>query len=397
MKRIRLASFMFISLQAFLSCSQQASGPHAPAPDVKEGRDYQVFERVRLLDKTGFTEPQEAYSILLPKGWQNENTIDWNPPGSSCAGTFSSLTARSADTRYNLKMYPDITYMWTSNSQLRQLNQYNSPNCSAHQPMNAEQYLKEIFLPEIGNPQITKQEENTGVINQMKKNTEEGMAELRQYGAGQMQIDQTALNAEVKWADGSAGLIVLGASILEMTVPNIYNGSSDKLYTTQITRRCLFRFPSGESEKAKNEFAVIMSSVRTNPAWKDAVQKFWREARQQSHIAHVGKIKMMDEQTRRIGEQAIRNGQQRLNNMDNQMRSWEKQQNSQDYMHTEFIKTIREVENYRDENGKYEISAGYDHVWSRNDGNSFILTNSSTFDPSGVYQDQNWKEMKKVH
>jgi hypothetical protein len=105
---------------------------------------------------------------------------------------------------------------------------------------------------------------------------------------------------------------------------------------------------------------------------------------------------MMDEQTRKMGEQAIKSGQERLNNMDMNLRSWEERQNSQDRMHTNFIKTIREVENYQDETGKYELSSSYNHAWSRGDGSTFIMSNNPNFDPASVLQDQNWKEMKKV-
>ena len=40
-----------------------------------------------------------------------------------------------------------------------------------------------------------------------------------------------------------------------------------------------------------------------------------------------------------------------------------------------------------------ELSAGYDHGWSRPDG-AYILTNNSTFDPAVVFQ-QNWTKMEK--
>ena len=117
---------------------------------------------------------------------------------------------------------------------------------------------------------------------------------------------------------------------------------------------------------------------------------------------------MIDAETRRIGEQAIRNGQDRLKAMESQARSWEcshssssenSSQASQDRMHTEFIKTIREVENYQDVStgNKYEMTAGYDHAWSRGDGTSFIVSNSPNFNPASVFQDQHWKEMRKVH
>jgi hypothetical protein len=61
-----------------------------------------------------------------------------------------------------------------------------------------------------------------------------------------------------------------------------------------------------------------------------------------------------------------------------------------------FIKTIREVENYSDATGKVELVSGYNHAWSKSDGSSFIMSDNPNFDPSSVFQDQRWKEMKKV-
>jgi L-lactate utilization protein LutC len=126
------------------------------------------------------------------------------------------------------------------------------------------------------------------------------------------------------------------------------------------------------------------------------VDNYWLQVRQKSYVNHIGKIKMMDELTRQIGEQTIRNGQKNLDNMDANMRSWEATQQSQDRMHTNFVKSIREVENYQDETGKVELSSGYNHAWSRSDGSSFIMSDNPNFDPSSVFQDQRWQEMKKV-
>ncbi len=82
---------------ALVGCNAQTNNPKQNtsaeekklSENYKEGSDYLLFERARMLDRTGFTEPQEAYSLLLPKGWKTEGEIVWNNPGSSCAGTFS--------------------------------------------------------------------------------------------------------------------------------------------------------------------------------------------------------------------------------------------------------------------------------------------------------------------
>lgn len=398
-----ILALVFIAMQ---SCNEQsnatndANNPTGKTPGkYKEGSDYFLFERVRVFDKVGFSQPQEAFSILLPKGWQHSAGVIWNAPGTLCAGTTNNLKATSADNLYSLEMYPDALYMWGSNQQLIQLNQNNYPTtntCAYRQPINAENYLRTIFAKEeLGNPEIISVTPNQYVVQQMAQMNAASAAELQQYGAGSVNFDQSAINAEVKWPDGTEGMILLGVTIIETIIPNVYNGNYDKSYTTHISKRTVFKYPAKDREQAKNQFSLIMGSYRSNPAWNNAVNGFWKAVRQRKHVEHIGKIRMIDEQTRRMGEQAIAKGNARLSEMDNQMRSWEATQSSQDRMHTNFIKTIREVENFKDASGTYELSSGYTHAWSRGDGNSFVLTNDPNLDPAFIFKDQNWKEMQK--
>jgi len=396
--------FSFTLLFTMFSCDEQGNASTDVGSNsggvYKEGSDYMLYERVRAFDKVGFSEPQEAFSLLLPKGWQHSAGVKWNEPGSACAGTYKSLSASSADNKYSLEMYPDIVYMWSSNQQLMQFNQNSnvpSANCAYRQPIDAENYLRNIFVQEeLGNPEIISITPNQYVVEQMRQQNETTTSELRQYGAGEMNFYQTAVNAVVKWPGGTDGLVVLGVTVLETVIPNIYNGSYSKSYTTQVSKRIVYKYPNKDSVQAKNQFSLVMGSFRSNPAWNDAVNNFWRDVRQQKHVAHIGKIRMMDEQTRRMGEQAIKNGEARLKNMDNDLRNWEASQSSQDRMHTNFIKTIREVENFKDESGTYELSSGYAHAWSRGDGNSFVMSDNPNFDPAFIFKDQSWKAMKKT-
>ncbi len=367
------------------------------ADQYKEGVDYLVFERARILDKTAFLEPQEAYSILLPTGWKQEGEVIWVHAGQSCAGTYKKLKASSADNRFSLEMFPDVLFSWNSDPQVNQFSQNNpGPFCWTAEPMSAEDYFRKKFAPEeLGNPEIIKVEANPAVVQQMQQMNEKTTSEMARYGSGPIRFDQTAINATVKWQDQEA-FVILGVTVMSSDVPNTYNGTYSQIFTTSAMNRVVFKYPAGESEQAKSQFSSIMGNFRTNPAWLDAVNQYWRNVRDRKHIEHLGTIRMIDERTRQIGEAAIKSGNERLQAMDANMRSWEQQQSSQDRMHTNFIKTIREVENYRDETGKIEMVSGYNHAWSRSDGKSFILTNSPNFDPSSVLQDNRWKEMKKV-
>ncbi len=366
-----------------------------------EGTDYLVYERVRMLDKQGFSAPQEAYSLLLPKGWQYDGAIQWNGPGSSCDGTFGWMKATSPDGKTSFQQFPDVVYGWTTDQQQQQQfnqnNRGNPPNCSFRQPMDAEAYLRNVFVQEeLGNAQIIKVEPNQAVVEQMQQKNAEHMQEMQQYGAGQMQFYQSAINATLRWPNGDEGFAVLGVTVGETVVPNVYNGTYTKIYTTGVTKRTVFKYPSGKKDEAKNQFSMIMSSIRSNPLWSTAVNNYWKSMRGRKDVVHREKIRLMDEQTRQMGEAAIRKGNERLKSIDNDMRSWEQQQSSQDRMHTSFIKTIREVENFQDATGKYEMTSSYSNAWSRGDGSTFVMSNNPNFDPGFVFKDQSWKAMKKV-
>jgi hypothetical protein len=352
------------------------------------------------LDKQGFSTPQEANSLLLPKGWKYDGAIQWNGPGSSCDGTFGWLKAASPDGKYSFQRLPNVVYGWTTDPQQQQFyqnNPGNSSNCSFRQPMDAEAYMRNVFVrEELGNAEIVKVEPNQSVVQQMQQTNAGEMQEMRQYGAGQMQFYQSAVNATLRWPNGDEGFALLGVNIVETVVPNPYNGTYTKVYTTEVTKRTIFKYPQGKKEEAKNQFSMIMSSIRTNPLWSTAVNNYWKSMRGRKDVVHREKIRLMDEQTRQMGEAAIRKGNERLKSMDNDMRSWEQQQSSQDRMHTNFIKTIREVENFQDATGKYEMTSSYSNAWSRGDGSTFVMSNNPNFDPGFVFKDQSWKAMKKV-
>lgn len=389
-----------------LSNKENASGKEANSSNnnstgkYMEGTDYTIFERVRVLDKQGFSEPVEAYSLLLPKGWKQESEIIWIMPGQTCAGNNAWLKASSPDNKYSLEFLPNKILSWHTNQETMQFSRAaagQSPYCDFSEPVEATAYLKNTFVNEIGNPEIVKVEANNAVEREMQQMFDKSKSEMMQYGAADMKNYPTAITAEVKWNDNTEGFVLLSSVVTEILIQNMYNGTYDKTFTTMINRKTVFKYPAGEKENAQRIFTAIMASMRSNNAYSDAVNNFWLQVRQQKNRTHWEKIRLMDEQTRQIGERAIQQGNQRLKDMDNQMRSWEATQtSSSDKMHTDFIKTIREVENFKDETGKYEVASGYDHVWSRGDGASFVLSNNPNFDAASVLQDQSWKPMQKV-
>ncbi len=363
------------------------------------GKDYTEFVRARIMDKVGFQQPVEAFSLLIPKDWTFYGDVMWNPPGTTCAGINQGMKATSSDGKYSFEMMPNYLWGFITDPQLAEFNrQQQYPQyCSFGEPMNAEAYLKNVFAPnELGNPKIISIKETNSGIKSLQENAEKARQEMMGYGASEVNFYPSGIHANVKWNDGSEAIVLCGVTIMETVIPNNYNGSYTKNYTTVASERIVFRYPTGEYEKAATMLSVIMGSIRTNPTWKSTVDNFWRGVREKNNRDNIGRLSMIDEQTRKMGDMAIKKGNDNLNAMDANMRSWEASQASQDRIHTNFIKTIREVENYQDETGKVEMVSGYNHAWSRSDGSSFMMSDNPNFDPSSVFQDQRWKEMKKV-
>lgn len=366
-----------------------------------EGKDYSIYERVRVVDNDGFTTPVEAFSMLLPKGWQHSGKVSWmynmqNPTGN---GTYTSFSASSADGRYKLEMLPQILWSWSSDQQMVQIMQAgaNNQNVFVAEPMGAEQYLRNVFINrELNGGTIKDIKPNNDVSELMQQQFADARNELMQYGAADVQFYPTAINATIDFGSGNSAMVMCGVTVTETTIMNQYNGSMSKSYTSIALRRIIFRYPSNEKDNAEKILSAIIANMHTNTAWKNNVDAFWKQVRQQNNVIHRQRIQMIDAQTKAIGETAVKQGAQNLKNMDANMRSWEQTQASQDKMNTNFIKTIREVETYRDETGVIELSSGYNHAWSRSDGNSFILSNDPNFNPSSTFQDAQWKEMQLV-
>lgn len=377
---------------------QAKSDAKKTSPGLREGSDYTEFTRARILDKFAFSNPVEAFSLLIPKEWKFDGNVLWTMPGNICAGINRGFKAASPDGKYSFEIYPNYNWGYTTDQQLAQINQNNTSQfCGFGEPLDAEHYVKQVFLPrEIGNPTIEEIKQNEGGKQSIQQEVEKYRQEMMSYGAAQVMFYPSAIHAKVKWNDGSVGIVLCGIVIGETTVANPYNGTYSKNYTSATSQKILFRYPAAESQKAGKILSVIMSSIRTNQDWKKTVDNFWVQVRRQNNVINRERINLMDAYTQQIGANAIKRGQQNLDNIDANMRSWEAKQQSQDRMHTNFIKSIREVENYRDATGKVELSSGYNHAWSRSDGSSFIMTDSPNFDPSSVFRDQQWKEMKRV-
>lgn len=409
----------FIMSIVLISCGDAATTPAAaqgnasPSKNFVEGKDYVVMERVRFMDNQGFEQPAEAFSVLLPKGWKHEGGITWKDMN-ACRGELVTgrWSASSPDGAISYVSLPLHTWGSASDPMMQQsmMMQAQSGGCEYGGPMSAEEYLRQVFLPrDLQGASITEIKENEAARQEMDRGAQRTVDALRQMG-GMPEVRNSAITARLKWSDGTEGVAFCSIMNVVNTTQDMYSGMMQQTTTSVTSERSFIRYTTARKDEAERFLVNAKSSLRTNPAWKEAVDNFFVQMRNQQDMIHRQRMAAIDAQTRantaahhqrmaNIQAQGAANTaahNQRMSNMDNQMRSWENQQSSQDRMHTSFVQTIREVQTYQDGNGKVELSSGYDQAWSRGDG-TYILSNSPSFDPSSVFQDQNWQEMKPTN
>lgn len=402
----------------FHACNDQGGTANAQAPvggkatAWKEGADYTVLERVRFMDNTGFQQPAEAFSALIPKGWKHEGGVVWKSL-QECRGDMVGAQVRitSPDGAIRFESLPSHTWQSASDPMMMQMLQMQASQggCDVGGPMSGEEYLRQVFVPNVlQGASVVTLEPNPEAERLLTERASEFQAGAQRYG-GQADVRASAITARVKWSDGTEGIVLLSVRNVVSSMVNQYTGEWQQLSMSSATERSWVRFPATRREEAERFLTDLKSSFRTNPAWKQAVDNYFAELGRYQDRAHHERMAAIDQQTRQMTEahnqrmadiqaQGAANTARhndRMAAMDNSMRNWEQQQAAQDRQHTSFVKTIREVETYRDGTGTVELSSGYEQAWSRGDG-TYILSNKPGFDPSSVFQDQNWQQMQLV-
>jgi len=349
-----------------------------------EGEDYLVLQRVRALDPTGFAQPVEAYSLLLPKGWTSEGGISWlvgNPCTSEIVA--NRFTARAPDGRMQLDFFPIRSWQWNDSpmmlQQLRANQQSYARSCEVLPPVDAAQYLEQAFAPELG-ARVLSVERADELSRIMEEKARQNAAAMQSAGLQNVQYRPSAVLGSLRFADGAAGLALCAVNQTVFHMQDFLNGGTIASYQCQADVKVALRFPQEQEPQARKLLATAMSSLRINPDWQAAVSQVFM---------NIGRV-TQQEQAKRA---AIRQ-QTQAEISAIQQRTWEDGQASRDRMHTAWGQTIRGVDPWVDPSGaQIELSAGYDEAWSRADG-TYILSNDPNFDPNVVLQ-EDWKKLEK--
>ncbi len=363
----------------------------AAALPAVAGKDYLLLERRRFLDVTGFDQPVEAFSLLLPKDWRSEGGVRWLGVQACRSDIVSQyVKASSADGQIQLEVYPSRSFVWADDRMMFQLLQgmAQGGGCAMNQSFDAGLYVAGFAQHDLG-AQASDIVPDEAALVTLRQVDAQANAISRQYGTGAEQ-QSSAIRARLAWPDGTEGLANVAVTQSVLHKQDMLNGGYTNTYTTSVFFNLVMRFPAARRDEATRLLATIQASSRTNPVWTEAKTRYLTELGTREHVAAMERIRLVGEQTKAYGEA-------RANATAQSNRDWELKSSSgtDDSNHTRFLQTMREVERYSDGSGTVELSSGYQDAWSRGDG-TYILSNSPSFDPSSAFQDPAWKQMQVV-
>lgn len=382
-----LVSGLLFSCNSPSSVKEGSGGSSDPLTDMKEGQDYVILKRFRVVDNQGFSQPLEVSSFLLPASWTVNSEVNWNAT-SKCLPDMlqASVQAASPDKEYELFVYPATQFDWSDDPIYLDAMQkgFVMHSCTIAQPQDAAGFISTILAPYL---QATVR--SAGIIADLQQQMDAGADQMtqnaRQGGNSAYNHRGSAAEGVLQFQDGKEGLAFCTVMQTLVSVPGAQGGMST---TTQcyVSMRVVIKYETGNEPVARKIMSTFFSSARINPQWASGVQSYFAAVTKNAQDQGWKQIQISHQAQQEIG--------------DNIIRSWESRNNSSGSSSTDtndgFGQYLRGVDSWTDDGGnKVELTSGYSNAWSRGDG-SYMLSNNPAFDPNTISgETQSWSRLKQ--
>ena len=383
MKPHRLVISVLVLLFSVLTASCQAQAPRSTKTSSAVSRGSTAgkalrFSTYRYVDRQGIG--TEAFTILVPAGWQFQGGIQWvlDNPGMPAR---ASLRIRNPASSEEFEILPAMGFSWNTSMMFRSTMPVGSSyfGNEVRPPMDAVTALRNIVVPRMrGNL--------PGLKVVMEQNVPQAASPLDgqappQPGA-QMLTSAAKLRLEYqqdgKWMEEDLGGVVVNYSF---QVPTMQGPATHYIWVLDYLM-------SAKAEKGKLDgdstlFETIAYSFQLNPQWFSRYTQVVNMLTQQQ----IQRINSIGELSRYIS---------RTNDEISDMitDSYNQRQAVQDRIADNFSQAIRGVDAYvTPDNRSVELPSGYRHAWTNALG-EYVISDDANYNPN-VGSNQTWTPLKK--
>lgn len=357
---------------------------------------------VKVYDREGWSQPVEAYRILIPSDWNMDGWARWRQGSVGCPDNIidAGVRAIAPDGVTAFEIFPPYNWQWHQDPQMRQalLQQEqrnvqllgpNSRGCPMIPANTAADVLRNYLVPQYRKgAQIIATEPLPDVARATDAQVRPVFAPLLQSGvfsgfhvdAARVRLESTVKgNPTEEYV--SATLTIIQQSVPSMTAAMQGGMGTSFMYSMSGYNFIATRTRKGQLKANGKLFAGIVASLRPNQVWLNAVQQVI--------------INMKNTQIKGAMDRAAiwRKAQQEISAIHNQ--AYQQQQAVNDRLAEQFSQTIRGVTTYVDPTTKekVELTSGYKQYWT-NGQNEYILSDDTNFNPN-VALKENWRLMER--
>jgi hypothetical protein len=355
------------------------------APSSGEPHTYHM-KVIKVMDQYGFEKPMQSMSMLVPTEWQAQGATTWNIKD-KCNGIQTSLRANGPDGR-GYELFPAFNWVWADDpkylqASARQTAQLGSKPCDIMPPMGAQEYLRRNLARVRPNARLVAMEPAPKLmvsLQQQARQTEQMWAQL----GTKKQVRPDAIRARLRYSvNGQAVEEWLFVSTVTTATPgvNLQTMRPNQTYSySTVARMSAGRAPQGRLDASSNFFALLSSTIQTNPEWQSRVN------------GNAQAIQQIEAKGVRDRNAIVTKSIHETSNTQREI--FENQQRVEDHTGWQFGQYQRSVDTYLDpDTGKtVDLNNTYGHAWINNRG-EYLLSDQETLDPS---INNDWKPLQMV-
>jgi hypothetical protein len=368
------------------AASPSAAGKHAAA--AAPGSYLRLKKaQVKYAVDDQHPELKPAIELLIPSTWDFNGKIRmWGGKDGCFSDSFSVLwEAKSEDGSTKIQGIPN--YSWQYSDDPQELHNLTDPNrrthtgkqpndiCPVAKPMSAEQYFRQIVLPDL-RPQMTVVSvEPFPVLDQLVRQRN-GLPPADD-GRGGVRVDAIRVRLEFQ-QDGTPMELWFSTAVVTQT----FRVGRGALYDMHAAGQMMMGAPKGKLDANEKLYKVVMSSIQPTPEYSTYSNKWIANYYQiqANKEAAMDKIQAdldsfitqtylhMSANAQRVSDQGFRAADQNL----------------------------RDVQTFRDPTTgrKVELSNQYGHAWL-NGANEYVMSDDPNFNPN-TQLSGSWNQLQAV-
>jgi hypothetical protein len=400
--------FSLVATLAVITCNAQMPGQHTTSAGDghvwKLRRVEKASEAPNPVSPQHELKPVRLFSMLLPEGWSSNFKDGPGPP--DCGNNMGRLNivAASADKSIGVIIVPMQATYWSNNQmanrQRAQMVQTWHFNCSVTQPKALATTLAEAAAKAAQDSHVVgSMQPVPGLSAELPHIVERANQSLAQSGsrmsaeAGRIRVNGTSDGKPVEmW-------------IVAMQTQRTSNGPGGTETITDIPLFAVAYAPAGQLDANDKLLMTVLSSVQIDHEWTTYNQQLISSILQTISNTNATIARIHQQMLQDNANAAAQQAQIRSNaaNYASQVRSnvAENRAAALDHTSQQFALYMGDQAIYHDPTSgqNVQLSSSYDHVWASSTGNnnSYILTDSPSYNPNGQAGSGSWTQMQMVH